>query len=123
VILLDTLGELTFFYQASDLVFVGGSLVPQGGHNLVEPAAFRRAILTGPHLHHFQSVAESLVQGGGIVVVQSVAELEKMVQRLIEDPEARQTLGAKAYQVIQGHRGATARTVELILRLQKENAP
>ena len=116
VFLLDTLGELTKVYQASDLVFVGGSLVPHGGHNLVEPAAFRRPILTGPYLHNFQSVADSLVQAGGMIVVKSAEELEEAVRRLLENPATRQELGRRAHAVIQEHRGATSRTAELILR-------
>jgi len=115
IILLDTVGELPSFYRMSDLVFVGGSLVPHGGHNLVEPAAFSRPILTGPHLANFQAVAESLIQAGGVAVVKSTEELEKRIERLIEDPAIRQKLGHRAYRVIEQHRGATERTVEGIL--------
>lgn len=115
IVLLDTVGELTSFYKISDLVFVGGSLVPHGGHNLVEPAALRRPILAGPHLGNFQAVAESLIQAGGVAVVRSTEELEEKVQRLIEDPAIRQELGRRAYGVIEEHRGATERTVEGIL--------
>ena len=124
VILLDTVGELNRVYQVSDLVFVGGSLVPSGGHNLVEPAAFRRPILTGPHLDNFQAMAESLTQAGGLVVVQSVQELEERLARLIADPATRRQMGDKAYAAIQQHRGATLRTVEMILRYwERKSSP
>ncbi|MBI3317932.1 MAG: 3-deoxy-D-manno-octulosonic acid transferase [Candidatus Omnitrophica bacterium] len=116
VILLDTLGELTEAYRASDLVFVGGSLVPHGGHNLIEPALSRRPILTGPHLHNFQTIAESLIAAGGVQIVESQQGLEAAAARLLADSRAREELGNRAHGAIQGHRGATARTVELILR-------
>ncbi len=118
VILLDTLGELKSFYQVSDLVFVGGSLVPRGGHNLVEPAAFRRPILTGPHLHNFANMAELLAQAGGIAVVKSPEELERQVKNLVENPRRRQELGDRAFTVIAQNKGATAKTAQLLLRLR-----
>ncbi len=119
VILLDTLGELISFYRISDLVFVGGSLVPHGGHNLIEPAALRKPVLTGSHLQNFQSIAESLLAAGGVALVKSPQELEDRLQRLIENPGIRKELGQRAFSVIQEHRGATARTVELILKRWK----
>ena len=115
VFLLDTLGELNRFYQVSDLVFVGGSLVPHGGHNLVEPALFSKPILTGPHLANFHTMAESLAQAGGLAIVQSAEELEKSLSSLIVNPAARAELGARAHRAIRQHQGATARTVELVL--------
>ena len=114
--MLDTLGELTECYRVSDLVFVGGSLVPHGGHNLVEPAFFSRAILTGPHLHNFQAISEALLQAGGLAIVHSGEELQKGVLQLIQDSASRQQLGERAHHVIQEHRGATVRTVERILQ-------
>lgn len=115
VLLLDTLGELVSVYQASDLVFVGGSLVPKGGHNLVEPASVSRPILTGGSLHNFQAVAESLLSAGAVAVVQTPEELEERMIWLLENPAARATLGRRAFQVIQQHRGATRRAADLIL--------
>ncbi len=114
VIVLDTLGELTHFYQASDLVFVGGSLVPHGGHNLVEPAFFRRPILAGPHLFNFSTIAEQLAQAGALVVVQSPKELEEAVRRLLRDSGTARQMGSRAWQVVEAHRGATDRTADLI---------
>ena len=116
VILLDTLGELKSFYGASELVFVGGSLVPRGGHNLVEPALFSRPILTGPHLYNFQDMAEALSQAGGVAIVRSVEELEERARRLLENPALRQELGERAYGAILQHRGATAKTADLLLQ-------
>ncbi len=114
VILLDTLGELTSFYRISHLVFVGGSLVPHGGHNLVEPAALSRPILTGPHLHNFQAVSEALRQPNGILVVHSAEELEQAVRRLLQDPAQALGLGRRAYAVFQENQGAAQRSADLI---------
>ncbi|MBI3323185.1 MAG: 3-deoxy-D-manno-octulosonic acid transferase [Candidatus Omnitrophica bacterium] len=114
VILLDTLGELAGLYGISDVVFVGGSLVPHGGHNLVEPAALSRAIVTGPHLHNFQAVSEALGRAGGMIVAKSSREMEQSVRRLLREPAARAELGRRAHAVFQQNRGAAARTAELI---------
>lgn len=117
VILLDTVGELKKFYRVSDIVFVGGSLIPKGGHNLMEPAAFSRPIVTGPHLHNFAHVAELLSQAGGLAVVKSPEELELRVRSLIENPGQRQDLGKRAFAVIAENRGATTKTAQALLRL------
>lgn len=114
VIILDTLGELSSFYQISDIVFVGGSLIPHGGHNLVEPAAFSRPILTGPHLWNFEAIAQALRQAGGIAVVKSSKELQQRAGWLLENPRAAQEMGSKAFSAIQEHRGAALRTADLI---------
>ena len=114
VILLDTVGELAGFYQISDLVFVGGSLIPHGGHNLVEPAALSRPILTGPHLQNFQAVSESLRQAKGILVVETEQQLEQAVDRLLRDPRQARELGARAHTVFQQNQGAVKQTVDLI---------
>jgi len=116
ILLLDTIGELKSFYQASDLVFVGGSLVPKGGHNLVEPALFSRPIVTGPHLHNFQDIAESLSQAGGMAIVRSPEELEERIRRLIESPTLRQDVGRRAYGAIAQNQGATLCAADLIVR-------
>ena len=114
VIVLDTVGELAGVYRVSDVVFVGGSLVRRGGHNLVEPAALSRAIITGPHLHNFQAISEALGRAGGIIVVKSRKELEQAVRRLLREPAARAELGRRAHAVFQQNQGAAARTAELI---------
>lgn len=114
MILLDTLGELTSFYGISDVVFVGGSLVPHGGHNLVEPAVLSRPILSGPHLQNFQAISEALLNAGGMAVVRSSQELEKALARLLQDPAQGREMGRRARAVIDQHRGAAARTADLI---------
>jgi len=114
VVLLDTVGELAGFYRISDIVFVGGSLIPHGGHNLMEPASLGRPILTGPHLQNFQEVAESLRQAGGMRVVRDGAELEQAVGQLLRDPAQAGQMGGRAQAVFRENQGAVKRTVDLI---------
>ena len=114
ILLVDTLGELASFYAVSDLVFVGGSLVPHGGHNLVEPAIWSRPILTGPHLHNFQAISEILIQAGGVMVVRSAQELEERIGRLLRDPAIGQEMGRRANALLEQNRGATLRSAEYL---------
>ena len=114
VVLLDTVGELAGFYRISEMVFVGGSLVPHGGHNLAEPASLSRPILSGPHLQNFQAISESLRQAKGMLVVQTEQELEQAAVRLLGSPAQARELGARAHAVFQQNQGAVKRTVDLI---------
>ena len=114
VILLDTVGELAAFYQISELVFIGGSLVPHGGHNLAEPASLGRSILTGPHLENFQAIAGSLQQAKGMRVVRTPEELEQAAGQLVRDPLQARDLGLRAQAVFHENQGAVRRTAELI---------
>lgn len=117
VILLDTIGELPSVYGASDIVFVGGSLVPKGGHNFVEPALLSRPILTGPHVQNFEEMARQLLQAGGLTMVGNADELNRKVRQLAQDPALRSECGRRAYSVIRQNEGAAAKTVELILKI------
>jgi 3-deoxy-D-manno-octulosonic-acid transferase len=114
VLLLDTLGELMEFYAAADLAFVGGSLVPVGGHNLLEPASLGRAVLTGPYQFNSPQVVRALSQLGALTVVHNRAQLCLALQRLINDPVARAAQGAAARAAIEANRGALGRVLELI---------
>ena len=114
VILLDTVGELASFYRISEFVFVGGSLVPHGGHNLAEPASLSRPILTGPHLQNFQAIAELLRQAKGMLVVRTPEELEAAAGRLIGSPAQARELGNRARAVFQENQGAVKKTADLI---------
>ncbi len=116
VVLVDTVGELTALYQISDLVFVGGSLVPKGGHNLIEPAVFSKPIMTGPFLQNFQAIAEALRAGGGLAVVSGETELEKTIRNLISMPGQAGELGERAYSVYRGNQGAVDRICDAIAR-------
>lgn len=108
VLLLDTLGELADFYAAADLAFVGGSLVPLGGHNLLEPAALGVATLTGPHHTSAPDILRVLAAAGGVGVVRDASALQQELLRLVADPAARAALGAAARAAIDANRGALA---------------
>ena len=111
VLLVDTLGELLPLYAASDLVFVGGSLVPTGGHNLLEAALVGRPVIFGPHMHNFREITQLILDAGAGSQVQSQEELPALVTRYLQDPQLGQQQGAAGRQLIAAHRGATARTV------------
>jgi len=114
VLLLDTLGELTSFLAAADIAFVGGSLVPIGGHNVLEPAALARPVITGPYLDNVAEVARDLQVAGGLTIVRDEDELTREVCELLSDPELRQRRGEAALAVLDANRGALERTLEML---------
>lgn len=107
VLLGDTMGELYIFYAAADIAFVGGSLVPIGGHNLLEPAALGVPSITGPHVSNFKEIAMLLQKAGSLQTVHNVAELTSQILAWFGAAELRQQLGARSRQVIEQNRGAT----------------
>ncbi len=114
VLLLDTLGELIDFYAAADVVFVGGSLVAVGGHNLLEPAALARAIVTGPHQFNAPEIARLLRERGAVSIVHGPGELAAKVSELLASSEARAACGARARRTLEENRGALERLIALI---------
>ncbi len=113
VFLLDSVGELASVYSLADLAFVGGSLFPVGGHNILEPAQHAVAVLTGPHTHNFREITRIFEQGGGLKVVTS-HDLSREWLALIGDPQERGRLGNRAQQLFAQYTGATARTLEAL---------
>lgn len=115
VLLADTLGELLMFYAAADVAFVGGSLVPLiGGHNLLEPAALAKPILTGPHNANGQDIAQLLFAAAAAQEVHSAEDLAAAVAKLFAHPERRKEMGEKALAVVAANRGALARALALV---------
>ncbi len=114
VLLGDTMGELRKFYSLADVVFVGRSLVPMGGSDLMEVAGLGRAMCFGPHVENFTDVAEKLLAAHACVQVRSVEELAPALDRLLRDPEAAGKLGPAAQEVVRRNVGATSRTVDLL---------
>ncbi len=114
VVLADTLGELLMLYAAGDVAFVAGSLVPIGGHNLLEPAALARPILTGPHNFNAPDIAKMLFESGGALQVNSADELAATLAMLSASPEKREELGLAALGILEMNRGAVAKVMELI---------
>jgi 3-deoxy-D-manno-octulosonic-acid transferase len=114
VILLDTMGELMNLYSLGTLVFIGGSLVPVGGHNPIEPLFFKKCVLFGPHMFHFLEISHHLIEAGGAIQVRGKEDLAFQLKRLLSDERARKEVGEKGYQFLQKHRGATEKTFEEI---------
>jgi 3-deoxy-D-manno-octulosonic-acid transferase len=117
VLLLDTLGELAQLYPLATVVFVGGSLVPAGGHNVLEAAVAGKPVLVGPHMENFQEIADEFVREGALVRVSSADELSRELGALFADEPRRRALGVRARAIIDKNRGATARTLESLAAL------
>jgi len=117
VVLVDTVGELMAFYAVADVAFVGGSLVPRGGQNLLEAAVWGLAPIHGPHLENFRWAEEILQEAGVNLVVRDAPSLAHSVRHLLEHPQERRRLGEAAYQSLMEHRGAAARQAELLVWL------
>jgi len=120
-IVLDTVGELARLYQLADVVFVGGSLVPSGGHNMVEVALRRKPALFGPHTTNFRESAELLTRSGGGLVVNGTVELERAVMQLLADPMLRGKMGEAGYAAVAARQGAVRETLALIDRFLIES--
>jgi 3-deoxy-D-manno-octulosonic-acid transferase len=115
VLLGDSMGEMAAYYAACDLAFVGGSLLPLGGQNLIEPCALGRPVLVGPHTFNFREVAAQAIEAGAALQVADAAGLASQAARLLADPVARAAMGEAGAAFAQRHRGATARTVDVLL--------
>mgnify|MGYP003384118057 FL=1 len=116
IVLGDTMGELLSFCGASDLSFVGGSLIELGGHNLIEPAAWGVPVLSGPHLFNFSEVSRLLSEAGGLAVCSSAAELAEQVVALLADAELHRQMSGAALAVTEANRGALDRLTVLLER-------
>ena len=114
VVILDTRGELPSVYREAAVAFVGGTLVPIGGHNLLEPAVWGKPVLFGPYTDHCAEVADLLTQGAGGVRVADVEALTEQVTRLLNNAIVRERMGQAARKVIQQNQGALQRTIEAL---------
>ncbi|MDI6762935.1 MAG: 3-deoxy-D-manno-octulosonic acid transferase [Thermodesulfobacteriota bacterium] len=114
VILLDTMGELMRLYSLGTIVFIGGSLVPVGGHNPLEPLFFKKCVLFGPHMFNFLEISRRLIAEGGAILVNDREELSFQLKRLLSDERARNEVGQNGYRFLMKHRGATERIFEKI---------
>jgi 3-deoxy-D-manno-octulosonic-acid transferase len=122
VFLLDTIGELAALYESADIAFVGGSLVPRGGHNVVEAAQFGKAIFVGPHTENFRDIIEIFRRADAVRVVDQQSLTRTMLQ-LLQDAVARDALGARALEVMHSQQGATEKTVSGLLLLLNLQSP
>ncbi len=120
VILLDSIGELRAAYPLAEIVFVGGSLIPRGGQNILEPAIARKAIVTGFYTMNFEAITKEFLEQEALVQLPKLDEkqvadaLVESISNLLNDAELRQTLADNAYDVMRRNRGATARTIDYL---------
>ena len=116
-IVLDTIGELATVYQIATVVFVGGSLVGTGGHNVLEPAVFGKPIVFGPHMENFAEIADAFVTNGAGVQLAGEPQLDETFISLISDPVRRARLGAAARALVEANRGAKEKSVTVLADL------
>ena len=123
VILLDTIGELPATYSLATVVFVGGSIVDRGGHNVLEPAAAGSAVVTGAHTHNFHAIVDLMEEARAIVQLppaygpDATQEFTRVLEKLLVDPNERAELGRRAKQLVVDNQGAAERTMKLIAPL------
>ncbi len=118
-LIIDTTGELRDWYTAAALVFIGKSLLAQGGQNPAEAVLAGKPVLFGPHMENFAALANALVAQGGAVQIASATDLRRAMLHLLANPDEREKMAENARAVLETHRGATARTAELIVDLAK----
>jgi 3-deoxy-D-manno-octulosonic-acid transferase len=123
VIVLDTIGELAQLYQVATAVFVGGSLVDTGGHNILEPAVFGKPIIFGPYMQNFAEIAQTFLENGAAIQVRTARELEPALLELLGDPVRRARLGAAARALVEANRGARTKTLAAIAQLLPPDDP
>ena len=116
VVILDTVGELAMLYAVADVVFVGGSLVPMGGHNVLEAALRRKPVLIGPHSENFRESVGLLESAGAALVVRDPSELSRELRRLLADQDLRLKLGDAGYEAVASRHGAVRETLDLVGR-------
>jgi 3-deoxy-D-manno-octulosonic-acid transferase len=108
------MGEVPLFYAAADVAFVGGTLVPVGGHNLLEPAALRKPVVTGPHLFNTQDIADKFEKVGASITVNNAGQLGSAVADLFANKEFALDIGNRGFEIVQKNRGALARLLRLM---------
>jgi 3-deoxy-D-manno-octulosonic-acid transferase len=122
VFLLDSVGELASIYALADIAFVGGSLVPVGGHNILEPAQYGAAIVVGPHTFNFREIVSIFAQGEAIRVA-SAENITSQLLELLKNAAERQQLGRRAKELFEQHAGATQRTLKALRPLLTQRTP
>jgi 3-deoxy-D-manno-octulosonic-acid transferase len=114
-LLVNTTGELRYFYGVADLVFIGKSLTAHGGQNPIEPATLAKPVLFGPHMENFAQIVPQFLDQGGALQVADEAALERAIGDLLADPARRQLMGQRAAQVVQANQGGLEKTVQMVV--------
>jgi tetraacyldisaccharide 4'-kinase len=123
VLLLDSMGELSGLFARADVVFMGGTIVPRGGHNILEPAMFGKPIIVGPHMENFRDIADAFRSAGAMVEIESASDLTSAVNTLLQDRDRAADLGRRAKTCSESQRGATTTAVAEIQRLYDDAVP
>ncbi len=121
VMVLDTIGELKALYGIAQIAFVGGSLVPIGGHNILEPASHGVPVLFGPYMHNFAEISQLILEQGGGIMVRDKGELYQAINHLLGNPDLAMHMGQRARTLYLSHKGASARALKEILKVLEEN--
>jgi len=114
VFVLDQIGHLFDFYNAADIVFVGGSLVKKGGHNILEPASLKKPVVFGPQMFNFRDIANLFVENKAALKALDAFDLEVKIRQLLQDKDLASQMGKRAFDLLEQSSGATARNLELI---------
>jgi 3-deoxy-D-manno-octulosonic-acid transferase len=124
-ILLDSVGELAALYRFASVVFVGGSLVPKGGHNILEPAFYAKPIIVGPHMENFREIRNEFLRRDALIQIAAgedpVGELQRTLSGLLTDERRANRVGQNARRAVEDNRGATARTLAMVVELIAKN--
>jgi 3-deoxy-D-manno-octulosonic-acid transferase len=120
VLLLDTVGDLAAMYDLGTVAFVGGSLVPRGGHNPLEPAQFGVPVVMGPSYENFRDIVAKMREANAVRIVKDGEELKATILQMLTDREEAQAMGARGSAVFEAQQGATARAVEALIGLVKK---
>ena len=115
--MLDTIGELASLYALADVVFVGGSLVAKGGHNVLEAAVAGKAVVVGPHMENFQEIACDFLAQDALVQIPSSAELPDAIVGLLRNDARREAIGQRARSIIERNQGAVDETIAALAGL------
>ena len=114
IVLGDSMGEMYAYYGACDIAFIGGSLLPLGGQNLLEACVVGRPVIVGPHTFNFEDATLQAIEAGAAIRVSDASELIQTTEALLRDPGRRRAMSKAGIQFTDAHRGATARTLDLI---------
>jgi 3-deoxy-D-manno-octulosonic-acid transferase len=114
VVLGDSMGEMAAYYGACDAAFIGGSLLPFGGQNLIEASALGKPVLIGPHTYNFTEAAQKAIEAGAALRIQTAEDLARAAARLLNDPATLQSMGERGLEFSRTHRGATKRVMAML---------
>ncbi|MFA4843132.1 MAG: 3-deoxy-D-manno-octulosonic acid transferase [Candidatus Omnitrophota bacterium] len=118
VFILDVIGELLNFYAAADIVFVGGSLVKTGGHNILEPASLKKPVIFGPYMFNFRDITGLFLKNKAAIMAHDAGQLKNKIKELLENGLSAKALGERAYELISKNSGATIKNIGIIKGLK-----